>query len=369
MTRRGRPNRLTEADRRELRTIVDSNPTATWDVLRSELQGRTGVKVHVQTIQKALREAGIERVRGGDGVQVVAGEKGAPRYGYTDAHRRQEPEQTYPSCLTDAEWDLVEDLFDNEGGRGTPPLYSRRVLVDACCYAVRTGCAWRMLPKAFPPWQNVYRTFRRWSEQGKFEQLHDRLRARWREREGRQAEPTAAVLDAQSTRSSPQGGDSGFDAGKKVKGRKRHLVVDTLGLLLAVSVTAASVQDRDGAHPVVASAMSKYPSVRTLFVDGGYAGQCAQTVSQCHGIKVDVVRHPASRNVGRLVDTRQADLFTVQVDAKGFVVLAKRWVVERTHAWNERARRLVMHHDRLATVAEAWVWLTEARMLLRRLTT
>lgn len=199
--------------------------------------------------------------------------------------------------------------------------------------------------------------------------MHDRLRARWRVREGRAAEPTAAVLDAQATRGSAQGGENGYDAGKKVKGRKRHLVVDTMGLLLAVSVTAASIQDRDGAHPVVAAAMAKYPSVRTLYVDGGYAGQCAQTVSQCHGIEVNVVRHPASRKVGRWADSRQADLFELQADAKGFVVLAKRWVVERTHAWNERARRLVMHHDRLASVAEAWVWLTEARLLLRRLTT
>lgn len=148
-----------------------------------------------------------------------------------------------------------------------PPKYPRRLLIDACCYVVRTGCAWRMLPKEFPAWQNVYRTFRRWVEQGKFEQMHDRLRSQWREREGREAAPTAAVLDAQSTRISPQGGERGYDAGKKVKGRKRHLVVDTLGLLLAVSVTAASVQDRDGAHPVVASTMAKYPSVETLFVD------------------------------------------------------------------------------------------------------
>ncbi len=128
-----------------------------------------------------------------------------------------------------------------------------------------------------------------------------------------------------------------IDAGKKVKGRKRHRVVDTLGVLLAVSVTAASVQDRDGAHPVVA--------------------------------QVQVVRHPANRNVGRWIDARQPDLFAVQSNAKGFVVLAKRWVVERTHAWNERARRLVMHHDRLPQVAETWIWLTEARLLLRRLTT
>jgi transposase len=226
-----------------------------------------------------------------------------------------------------------------------------------------------MLPKEFPPWQNVYRSFRRWSEQGKFERMHDRLRAMWREREGRAEEPTAAVLDAQSTRSSPQGGESGYHAGKKIKGRKRHIIVDSLGLLPAVSVTAASVQDRDGAHPVVVAAMDKHPSIETLFVDGGYAGQCAQTVSQLHDIQVQVVRHPANKNVGRWTHPEQPDLFTVETDANGFVVLPKRWVVERTHAWNERSRRLVTHHDRVCSVSEAWVWLTEARLLARRLTT
>ncbi len=199
-----------------------------------------------------------------------------------------------------------------------------------------------MLPKEFPAWQNVYRTFRRWVEQGKFEHMHNRLRGQWREREGREIAPQV-VLDAQSARISPQGGESGYDAGKKVEGRKCHLVVDTLGLLLAVSVTAASVQERDGAHPVVASTMVKYPSVETLFVDSGYAGQCAQTVSQCHAIQVQVVGHPANKNVGRWVHPDQPDLFTVQADASGSVVRAKRWVVERTHAWDERARRLVMH--------------------------
>lgn len=146
-------------------------------------------------------------------------------------------------------------LFEEEGQRGTPPRYSRRLLVDACCYVLRSGCSWLMLPRDFPPWQNVYRTFRRWSQQGKFEQMHDRLRAQWRAREGRDPMPSAAVLDAQSTRSSPQGGPSDYDAGKKVKGRKRHMLVDTLGLVLAVSVTAASVQDRDGAHPVMTNGM------------------------------------------------------------------------------------------------------------------
>ena len=200
--------------------------------------------------------------------------------------------------------------------------------------------------------------------------MHDRLRQQWRQRQGKQEQPSAAVLDAQSTRISPQGGESGFDAGKKVKGRKRHLIVDTLGLVLAVSVTAASVQDRDGAHPVVAAAMHKYPSIETVFVDTAYAGQCAQTISQIEGVQVQVVRHPGNKNVGRWMHQSQADLFISAPPAKqGFVILAKRWVVERTHAWNEKARRLIMHHDRLTTVSEAWVWLTEARMLLRRLTT
>ncbi|EPM48385.1 ISPsy19, transposase [Pseudomonas syringae pv. actinidiae ICMP 18804] len=129
-----------------------------------------------------------------------------------------------------------------------------------------------MLPREFPHWDNVYKTFQRWSAQGKFEQMHDRLRAQWRERVDRDEKPSAAVLDSQSTRSSPQGGESGYDAGKKVKGRKRSLVVDTLGLLLAVSISAASVQDRDAADDAVTSSMGKYPSLSTLFVDSAYAG-------------------------------------------------------------------------------------------------
>ena len=214
----------------------------------------------------------------------------------------------------------------------------------------------------------MYSTFRRWAAAGKFEQMHDRLRDLWRSREERAPEPTAAVLDAQSNRSSPQGGPSGYDAGKKVKGRKRNLVVDTLGLLLMVSVVPANVQDRDGADRVVREATAKYPSLEKLYVDSGYSGTCAVHLMQEHQIDVEVVRHPTNRNVGRWVDPDQRELFPVLADSNGFVVLPKRWVVERTHAWFERCRRLIMHHDRLLSVSEAWVWLTGARMLARRLT-
>lgn len=368
MGQKGRPQKLSDTERAELVALVIANPTATLGELQRELSRRTGTEAHEATITKALHAAGFERSHDGSAVRVERAQEHSGRYGYGDSHRQQQTEQAYPSSLTDAEWALVADLFDSSSSRGTPPKYSRRLLLDACFYVVRTGCSWRMLPKEFPPWQNVYRTFRRWSGQGKFERMHDRLRAQWRQREHRAAEPTAAVLDAQSTRGSPQGGDNGYDAGKKVKGRKRHVVVDTLGLLLAVSVTAASVQDRDAAHPVMAATLAKHPGVETVFVDSGYAGRCAQAASQSLDIHVQVVRHPGNRSTGRWVHPNQPDLFTVQADANGFVVQAKRWVVERTHAWIERARRLIMHHDRLSSVSESWVWLTEARRLLRRIT-
>lgn len=367
MSRTGRPNKIREAEQGVLRQIVADKPTATTGEVVAEFTRRTGITAHEATVRKGLREAGVYRAK----VKVVRQPDSATtpaRYGYQDWHRTPGPGPGYPSSLTDAEWALVADIFDNQDGRGTPPRYPRRALVDACCYVVRTGCSWRLLPSDFPPWKNVYRTFRRWATEGRFEAMHDRLRSQWREREGRSSGPTAAVLDAESTRSSPQGGPSGYDAGKKVKGRKRTLVVDTLGLLLAVTVTAANVQDRDAAPQPVEQATAKYPSLQTLFVDNGYAGQCAAQLSAHHDLNVDVVRHPANRNVGYWRPAGQGELFTVPADNKGFTVLPKRWVVERTHAWNQRSRRLVMHHDRRIDVAEAWVWLSGARLLANRLT-
>lgn len=194
MAKRGRPFKVQQEHLGVLREIVTNKPLATLDEVGREFERHVGITLHSNTLRAALHEAGVERRRGEAGVLVTKAEAKPPRYGYTEAHRRHEPEQTYPSCLTDTEWALVGDLFDNEGRPGKPPRYSRRELVNACCYVVRTGGSWRMLPANFPPWQNVYRTFRRWSAQGKFEQMHDRLRDQWREREGRTEEPTAAVL-------------------------------------------------------------------------------------------------------------------------------------------------------------------------------
>ena len=352
-----------------LRAIIQAQPRSSLDQVTRELLRQTGVKVNPVTVRKALREAGIERLKPLRRTGERAAVQGATpkRYGYTDAHRRSDGPSGMNTDLTDAEWALVGDLFERDGQRGAPPRYQRRLMVNACCYALRTGCAWRLLPKTFPPWQAVYMSFKRWAAVGVFEAMHDRLRQQWRDRVSKAPEPTAAIIDAQSTRSTAQGGKIGFDAGKKAKGRKRHLVVDTLGLLLAVTVTAASVQDRDAAADVVAQACAKVPGLKKLCTDGASGGKCAQAIEQTHGISVEVVRHPGNRATGTWQHAQQP--LWPEVVAKGFVVQAKRWVVERTHAWNERARRLLAHHDRSDWAPVARRWLAEARILATRLAT
>jgi len=368
----GRPGRkpsLNAEHTAVLRAITQEQPRSSLDEVTRELFRRTGTKVNPVTVRKALRQAGIERLkplrRAGERAAVQG--RAPQRVGYTDAHRRSDGASGMNTDLTDAEWALVADLFERDGKRGAPPRFERRTMVDACCYALRTGCAWRLLPKSFPPWQAVYMSFKRWGSAGVFEAMHDRLRQQWRDRIGKAPEPTAAIIDSQSTRSTAQGGNTGFDAGKKVKGRKRHLVVDTLGLLLAVTITAASVHDRDAAAEVVAKACNKVPGLQKLYADGAYGGQCARTIEQTHGISVEVVRHPGNRSTGTWQDAQQP--LWPEVVAKGFVVQAKRWVVERTHAWNERCRRLIAHHDRSNWAPLAWVWLAEARILATRLAT
>lgn len=369
---RGRPGRkpaLSAEHIAVLRAITQEQPRSSLDEVTRELFRRSGAKVNPVTVRKALREAGIERLKPirRASERATQGRGAGVRTGYTDAHRRSDGASGLNTDLTDAEWALVSDLFERNGQRGAPPRYARRTVVNACCYVLRTGCAWRLLPKSFPPWEAVYMSFKRWGAAGTFEAMHDRLRRQWRERVGKAAEPTAAIIDSQSTRSTAQGGNTGFDAGKKVKGRKRNLVVDTLGLLLAVTVTSAGVQDRDTAAAVVAQACTKVPGLKKLFADGAYGGQSALAIEKTHGISVEVVRHPSNRRTGTWQDAQQP-LFPEAV-ATGFVVQAKRWVVERTHAWNERCRRLIAHHDRSDWAPVAWVWLAEARILATRLAT
>lgn len=362
--KKGRPPALKEEHLEVLRYIVRQKPQGTLEETTRELCRRAGITVCSVTVRKALREAGIVKVKPAR-VEMSASGAQPKRYRYTPAHRRQGEAGHYPTDVTDAEWALIQDLFERPKGlRGMPARHERRRMLNGCCYVLRTGCAWRMLPKSYGPWASVYKTFSRWAERGVFEAMQDRLREQWRVRIERNAAPTVAIIDSQSTRGSPQGGDTGFDAAKKVKGRKRHLVVDTLGLLLAVLVTAANVQDRDGAPTVVAQACAKVPTLKRLYADSAYAGQCAQSLEQAHGIEVEIVRSPGNRLTGTYHDA-QGSLWS-EPELPRFA-LPKRWVVERTHAWGERCRRLVMHHDRNSRIATAWIWLADAGILAARL--
>jgi putative transposase len=370
-SRRNRPGRkpiLTEEHIAVLRAITKERPHSSLDEVTRELHRRSDSKASSVTVNKALRAAGIERLKAARAPGPRAAVQGSAkaRYGYTQAHRRSDGPSGMNTDLTDAEWALVADLFEREGGRGKPVQYDRRHMVNACCYVVRTGCAWRLLPKSFPPWEAAYKTFSRWAAAGMFERMHDRLRQQWRDRTGKSPDPSAAVLDSQSTRSTAQGGDTGFDAGKKVKGRKRHLVVDTLGLLLAITITPASVQDRDAAEPVVALACAKAPGLKKLYADGAYTGPRAFAIEDTHHLSVEIVRRSDNRHTGTW-NTAQQPLWPADQTPATFAPLPKRWVVERTHAWNERARRLMAHHDRSNWAAIGWVWLAEARLLATRL--
>ena len=362
----GRPPKLSEAQVAELREFTLEHPDLSLGDLTRQFGERAGVSLSRSTMLRYLKLAGLTRTRGTSG-----GTEGAPAdagamspLNYTEQHRDEGGEQRYPHGLTDAEWELVSEFFERPGP-GRPSLYSRRAMVDACFYVVRSGCPWRMLPRDMPPWQTVYSQFRRWSTAGAFEQTYDVLRARWREREGRAASPTATVIDSQSVKTSAQGGPKGYDAGKKVKGRKRHLATDMLGLLLVVMVTAASVQDRDAAEPLAAAAKAKVPTLVTGYADGGYAGRGLDRIRVDVGIDFSIIRHPGNRNVGRWHDA-QLPLPQPDRPAAAFTVLPKRWVIERTNSWTTGCRRLGMDHDRRIDVATAWVWLAHTQLLARR---
>jgi transposase len=261
------------------------------------------------------------------------------------------PERRYPSDLTDRRWELVEPLLPKlpRGPAGRPRTNDRREIVNAILYLNRAGCSWRMLPSDLPYWKTVYHYFRLWRKDGTLDRIHDALREQVRIKEGREAMPTAGIVDSQSVKGADTVGKGtrGYDAAKKINGRKRHIVVDTLGLLLVVMVTAASIQDRAGGRSILELLKEKLPSVRHIFADGGYAGELVEVAKRSWKIVVEIVK----RNP----------------DQKGFAVLPRRWVVERTFAWLMRCRRLVRDYESLAVTHEAFVKWGMIGMMLNRL--
>jgi putative transposase len=236
-----------------------------------------------------------------------------------------EPRSPYPSDLSDAEWSLLEPLLESAERRGRPPKWPARRVADAVFYLLRSGCAWRMLPKEYPPWQTVYYHFRKWPRDGRLRQAHDRLREVVREAEGRERDPSGAVIDSQAVKGTGVGGpERGYDGAKRLSGRKRHLLVDTGGLVLGASVHAASVHDREGAQKLLTDELKEsLQRLVLLWADGAYTGGFRRWAEEERGWQVKVPRHRA----------RQLWRYGLEEKPRGFMVLPRRWVVERTFAW------------------------------------
>lgn len=254
----------------------------------------------------------------------------------------------YPSDLTDEQWALIKPMVPVKPG-GRPAKYSRRRIVEAILYLNRTGCSWRQLPHDFPPWETVYWYFKRWNAEGTTDRIHDALRDAVRDADGRDPMASAGIVDSQSVKGADTvGKDSrGYDAGKKINGRKRHIVTDTLGLLVVVMVTTAGLQDRDGGRLVLDRARMKMPSIVLVWADGGYAGKLVAFARTYLRIAVQIVKR---------TDKRPA-----------FEVLPRRWVVERTLSWLMRCRRLARDYERHPEHAEAMVKWSMIGLMTRRL--
>ena len=255
--------------------------------------------------------------------------------------------QMYPTDLTDSQWDCIKELIPPAKPGGKPRTLEMRAVIKALLYLTVTGCQWRILPREYPAWQSVDTYFRTFRDDGTWQRIHDTLRAQVRERAGRHKQPTAGALESQSVKTTQVPGVRGYDAGKKVTGRKGHILVDTLALLLAVVVTSAALSDPAGAKLLFKRLGGACKKLRRIWVDGTYRGHLLEWVLlHCRF---------------RLQPVLRSD------DQKGFVVLPRRWVVGRTFAWMTQCRRRGSDYEVLVQSSQAMIYIAMTRLMIRRL--
>jgi putative transposase len=257
----------------------------------------------------------------------------------------------YLTDVTDEQWQILRKLLPQPSRRGAPQTICRRAVLDAIIYVVRSGCPWRLLPHEFPNWKTVYGIFFRWRNDGIWQRIHDTLRDMLRCCLGRKKSPSAAIIDSQTIKTTEVGGQRGYDAGKKINGRKRHIVVDTLGLILTLVVHPADVQDQDGAVLVLGilgRLKERYHRLKVIFADSAYGrNNLPACVKDAFGWLLQTVLRPAK--------------------VKRFVVLPKRWIVERTFGWLGRYRRHSKDYERNTASSEAMIYIAMSHIMLRRL--